>query len=183
MNKIISFLTGGWLGPLIGIVAIVGSLWAAYAYIVHTARNEGRAEVQALWDKDTQARALLVAAAEENKRVKEAQHAEDIAKERAQRERDGVIVGTVLADTRTQLERLRSASSAVATKLVQACENSATGRGIDAAAEASRSVFDECAGRRVEVAADAEQLAKQVRGLQAWASSAVMVCGPSPGQP
>lgn len=177
MTKIIDWLTGGWIGPVVGLVALLGGLWAGYAYIVHTARSEGRAEVQALWDADKQAREVLAAAAAENTRVKEAQHAQDIEAERKARERDGIIVGTVLADTRSQLERLRATSAAVTARAVQASASAATGPGADDAAEASGAVFTECAGELVQMGQQAEGLAQQVRGLQAWASSALGVCG------
>jgi len=177
ITKAIGWLTGGWIGPLVGVVALLGSLWAGYAYIVHSARSEGRAEVQAAWDADKQARALLAAAAEENKRVKEAQHAIDLANEREQRKRDTVVIDTVRTATAGTFNGLRDTSAAVATGIVQACQADAAGRGVDGLAEASRGVFDECAGRREEVAGEAEELAQRLRGLQAWAGSALAVCG------
>lgn len=175
--KAIGWLTGGWIGPLVGVVALLGSLWAGYAYIVHSARSEGRAEVQALWDKDIQARALLAAAADENRRVKEKQHEMDIASERKQREADGVVVGRVLADTRGSLERLRSTTATVTARSVSASASAATGRGIDDPAASLGPVFAECSGQLVEMAEQTEQLGVRLRGLQAYATSALAVCG------
>lgn len=180
MTKLIAWLSGGWINWLTMLLAVGGvlaALWFGFHHWTDSLRQEGRAEVQAAWDADTQARALLAAAATENTRVKEAQHAQDIEAERKARERDGILVGTVLADTRGQLERLRATSAAVTARAVQASASAATGPGTDDAAQASGSVLDRCAQRRVDVAADAEQLATQVRGLQAWADSALRVCG------
>lgn len=182
MSKLIAWLASGWINWLTMLLAVAGvlaALWFGFQHWTESLRAEGRAEVQALWDADTQARALLAAAANENTRVKEAQHAQDIEAERKARERDGILVGTVLADTRSQLERLRATSAAVSARLVQACKADPSGPGIDGVAEASRSVFDECSGRRAEVAGEAEELAVQVRGLQAYANSAMMLCGRS----
>lgn len=175
--KAIGFFTGGWIGPLLGVVSLVGSLWAGYAYITHSARSEGRAEVQALWDQDTQARALLAAAADENRRVKEKQHEMDIASERKQREADGVLVGRALADTRRQLERLRSTTATVTASAVQTGQDHDGRPGADDPASALGAVFAECSGELVEMAEHTEQLGVRLRGLQAWASSAVSVCG------
>lgn len=177
MGKVFDFFTGGWIGPVVGIVALLGSLWAGYAYIVHNARSEGRAEVQALWDQDIQARALLAAAAAEEKRIKEKQHEMDIASERKQRDADGVAVGLVLADTRRQLERLRVTTSAVTASAVSASASAATGSSADDPAQRLGAVFGECAGQLVDMANETEQLGVRLRGLQAWASSAVGVCG------
>lgn len=179
--KAIGWLTGGWIGPLVGLVALLGGLWAGYAYITHTARSEGRAEVQAAWDKDIQARALLAAAADENRRVKEKQHEMDIAAERKQREADAIVVGTVLADTRRQLDRLLNTTATVTARSVSASQDSAAGRGTDDPAASIGPVFDECAGQLVEMAEQTEQLGVRLRGLQAWAGSAVGVCGSDAG--
>lgn len=177
MSKLFAFFTGGWIGPLVGLVALLGSLWAGYAYIVHSARSEGRAEVQKLWDADTQARALLAAAAAEEKRIKEKQHEMDIAKERAQREADGVAVGIVLGATRAQLERLRSTTATVAASAVQTSQDHDGRPGADDPASALGAVFAECSGELVALAEQTEQLGLRLRGLQAWAGSAVSVCG------
>lgn len=175
--KAIGFFTGGWIGPLLISGGLVVTLWAGYAYITHSARSEGRAEVQALWDQDTQARALLAAAAAEGKRVKEKQHEMDIAKERAQREADGVAVGLVLGATRTQLERLRSTTATVAASAVQAGQDHDGRPGADDPAATLGAVFAECSGELVEMAEQTEQLGVRLRGLQAWAGSALSVCG------
>lgn len=177
MGKLIDLLTGGWIGPLVGSVALAAALWGGYAYITHTARSEGRAEVQKLWDADTQARELLAAAAAENVRVKESQHAIDIETERTHREHDGIVVGTVLADTRNQLERLRITTATRTAGAVQASSSAAAGRGIDGSAAVIGTVFDECAGQLVDMGQQAEDLGIRLRGLQAWAGSAVGVCG------
>jgi hypothetical protein len=176
MSKLFAFFTGGWIGPLVGVVALLGSLWAGYAYIVHSARSEGRAEVQKQWDADTQARALLVAAAAEEKRIKEQQHAIDLETERKHRAADGVAVGLVLGATRAELERLRNATSTVA-GAGEAAGDPAAGPGTETAAARIGIVFNECAGRLVEMAETTEQLGIRLRGLQAWADSAVEVCG------
>ena len=177
MSKIIGWLTGGWIGPVIGLVALLGSLWAGHAYIVHNARSEGRAEVQALWDQDMQARALMAAAAAEEKRIKEKQHELDIASERKQREIDRVVAGRALADTRAALERLRHTTATIASGAVPAGEDSAARFGTDDPSQRLGAVFGECAGELVGVADQTEQLATQVRGLQAYANSALSVCG------
>lgn len=177
LTKAIGWLTGGWIGPLVGVVALLGSLWAGYAYIVHNARSEGRAEVQAAWDADKQARALLAAAAAEEKRIKEKQHEMDIASERKQREADGVAVRLVLADTRRQLERLRVTTATVSASAVSAGASAATGSSADDPAQRLGAVFGECAGQLVGMAEQTEQLGVRLRGLQAWADSAVKVCG------
>jgi len=177
MGKLIDLLTGGWIGPLAGSVALAAALWGGYAYITHTARYEGRAEVQTLWNADTQAREVLAATAAENTRVKESQHAIDIKTERTQREHDGIVVGTVLADTRAQLERLRVTTATRTAGAVQASASAAAGRSPDGAAVAIGTVFDECAGQLVDMGQQAEDLGIRLRGLQAWAGSAVSVCG------
>lgn len=180
MKTIFAWLAGAWINWLtvgVGIAAVVGSVWFGVHQYNESLRQEGRDEVQAKWDKDKQARALLAAADAEAKRVKDAQHAQDIAKERADRERDAVIVGTVLADTRGQLDRLRRTNAAVTARLAKASQGATPGPGADGPAEASGSVFDECTRQLVGVAGEAEGLAQQLRGLQAWAGSAVMVCG------
>lgn len=180
MSKLIAWLAGGWINWLTMLLAVGGvlaALWFGFKHWEDALRAEGRAEVQALWDADTQARALLAAAANENTRVKEAQHAQDIEAERKARERDGLLVGTVLADTRGQLERLRATSAAVTARAVQASASAAARPGADDAAEASGAVFGECAGQLVELAEQTEQLGVRLRGLQAWAGSAVGVCG------
>ena len=182
MSKLIAWLAGGWINWLTMLLAVGGvlaALWFGFKHWEDALRAEGRAEVQALWDADTQARALLAAAAAEDKRVKEAQHAQDIEAERKARERDGMLVGTVLADTRSQLERLRATSATVAARAVQAGASAATGPGADGPTETSGAVFDECAGQLVELAEQTEQLGVRLRGLQAWAGSALMVCGRS----
>ena len=176
MSKLFAFFTGGWIGPLVGVVALLGSLWAGYAYIVHSARSEGRAEVQAMWDADTQARALLAAASAEEKRIKESQHAIDLEAERKHRAADGVAVGLVLGTTRTELERLRNTTSTVA-GAGEAAGDPAAGPGTETAAARIGIVFNECAGRLVEMAETTEQLGIRLRGLQAWSDSAVSVCG------
>lgn len=176
MNKLLSLLTGGWIAPLVASLGIAAALWAVHA--IHAYGDRRAAAVQADWDADVNERRLAYAGQMEVERVKGAQHAQDIAKERKARERDGILVGSVLADTRGQLERLRATSAAVTARAVQASASSAPGSGADGSTAASGSVLDRCAQRRVDVAADAEQLATQVRGLQAWASSAVMVCAP-----
>lgn len=177
MGKLFDLLTGGWIGPLVGSVALAAALWGGYAYITHTARAEGRAEVQALWDADTQAREVLAATAAENVRVKESQHAIDIETERKAREHDGIVVGTVLADTRGQLERLRVTTATRTASAVSSGASATAGCSADGSAAAIWPVFDECAGQLVEVAEQTEQLGIRLRGLQAWAGSAVSVCG------
>lgn len=177
MSKIIGFFTGGWIGPLVGLVALLGSLWAGYAYIVHTARSEGRAEVQAAWDRDIQARALLAAAAAEEKRIKEKQHEMDIASERKQREIDRVVADRALADTRAALERLRHTTATIASGAVQTGQDHDGGPGADGSASALGQVFGECAGELVQMGRQAEDLGSRLRGLQAYATSAVNVCG------
>lgn len=176
ITKAFSFLTGGWLGPLLSIGAIVVTLGAGYAHIVHSARSEGRAEIQKLWDADKQAQALLAAAAEAENRQKEKQHEMDIETERQRREADRVVVGRLLADTRGSLERLRSTTATVA-RAGQAASDPATGPGTETPAVSLGVVFDECAGSLVEMATETEQLGSRLRGLQAWADSAVAVCG------
>ena len=176
MSKLFAFFTGGWIGPLVGVVALLGSLWAGYAYIVHSARSEGRAEIQAMWDADTQARALLAAAAAEEVRVKEKHHAIDLETERKHRAADGVAVGLVLSATRAELERLRNTTSTVA-GAGEAAGDPAAGPGTETAAARIGIVFNECAGRLVEMAETTEQLGIRLRGLQAWSDSAVSVCG------
>ena len=183
MMRILAFFTGGWIGPLLISGGLVVTLWAGYAYITHSARSEGRAEVQALWDADTQARALLAAAAAEEKRIKERQHEMDIAKERAQREADGVAVGLVLGATRAQLERLRSTTATVAASAVQTGEDHDGRPGADDPASALGAVFAECSGELVTLAEQTEQLGVRLRGLQAWAGSAVSVCGEPSSNP
>lgn len=173
MSKLIAFFTGGW-GPVVGLVALLGSLWAGYAYVVHSARSEGREEIQAMWDADKQAQALLAAVAAEKQRLKEKQHGIDVAQERKQREADGVAVGLVLADTRASLNRLRDTTNKVAG---EAASDPATGFGVETAAARVGLVFNECAGSLVEMAEQTEQLGVRLRGLQAWADSAVGVCG------
>lgn len=179
--KALGWLAGGWIGPLLISGGLVLTLWAGYAYITHSARSEGRAEVQALWDQDTQARALLAAGAAEEKRIKEKQHEMDIASERKQREADGVLVGRALADTRRQLERLRSTTATVAASAVQAGQDHDGRPGADDPASALGAVFAECSGELVEMAEQTEQLGVRLRGLQAWAGSAVGVCGSDAG--
>lgn len=180
MKVLIAWLTGGWIGwltSLAGLAAIVGALWFGFHQWTDSLRQEGRDEVQAKWTADIKVREGLAQAAAEDKRVKEKQHEIDLAKERADRERDGVVVGTVLAATGSELDRLRRTNSTVTARLVQAITGDGARPGVDGPAIASGSVFDECAARRVEVANDAERLAIQVRGLQAWARSAVTLCG------
>lgn len=186
MTKLIAWLSGGWINWLTMLLAVGGvlaALWFGFHHWTDSLRQEGRAEVQAAWDADTQARALLAAAATENTRVKEAQHAQDIEAERKARERDGILVGTVLADTRSQLERLRATSAAVAARAVPASAGAAAGPGTDGAAETSGAVFGECAGQLVELAEQTEQLGVRLRGLQSWAGSALMVCGEQSSNP
>ena len=173
MSKLIAFFTGGW-GPIVGVVALLGSLWAGYAYVVHSARSEGRAEIQAMWDADKQAQALLAAVAAEQKRLKERQHEIAIKNERRAREADVLAVGRVLADTRASLNRLRDTTATVAG---EAASDPATGFGVETAAARVGLVFNECAGSLVEMAEQTEQLGVRLRGLQAWADSAVGVCG------
>lgn len=175
--KALGFFTGGWIGPLVGVVALVGGLWFGYHQWAESLRQEGRDEVEKVRKDENDARALLAAAAAEEKRIKEKQHEMDIAKERAQREADGVAVGLVLGATRAQLERLRSTTATVTARAVQASASAATGPGANDPAAAIGPVFDECAGQLVGMAEQAEQLGIRLRGLQAWASSAVMVCG------
>jgi len=177
MSKLFAFFTGGWIGPLVGVVALLGSLWAGYAYIVHSARSEGRAEVQAMWDADTQARALLAAAAAEEKRIKEKQHALDIESERRQREADRVAAGRALADTNRRLERLRATTASLTASAVEAREDHDGGQGFDDPTTALGEVFGECSGELVEMGQQAEDLGIRLRGLQAYANSAVKVCG------
>ena len=128
-------------------------------------------------------RALLAEGAAETERVKRAKHDQDIETERKAREHDGVVVGTVLADTRTQLERLRVTSAAYRARAVQVGASAATGPGADGASTAIGPVFDECAGQLVEMGQQAEDLGIRLRGLQAWASSALSVCGESSSNP
>lgn len=182
MSKLIAFFTGGWIGPAViaGLLAAAGA-WGWYEVVSYGDRRA--AEVQADWDIDANERRLIAAGREETERVKGAQHAIDLANEREQRKRDTVVIDTVRAAAAGTFNGLRDTSAAVAAGLVRACQADATGPGIDGLAEASRGVFDECAGRRKEVAGEAEELAKQVRGLQAYASSALMLCGPEPKRP
>ena len=181
MTKLITWLASGWINWLtagVGLAALIGALWFGFHRWEESLRQEGRAEVQADWDADVNERRLAYAGQMEVERVKGAQHAQDIAKERKARERDGILVGSVLADTRSQLERLRATSAAVTARAVQASASAATGPGADDAAQSLGAVFAECSGRLVEVGQQAEDLGVRLRGLQAWASSAVMVCAP-----
>lgn len=175
-------LTGLYLRMAqLGVVAaLLLGLYGAYRYQMSASFDAGANGVKKLWTADIKVREGLAQAAAEDKRVKEKQHEIDLAKERADRERDGVVVGTVLAATGSELDRLRRTNSTVTARLVQAITGDGARPGVDGPAIASGSVFDECAARRVEVANDAERLAIQVRGLQAWASSALKVCGPAP---
>lgn len=176
ITKAFSFLTGGWVGPLLSIGAIVVTLGAGYAYVVHNARSEGRAEIQAQWDKDIQARELLAAAAAEEKRIKEKQHEVDIETERKRREADGLAVGRVLADTRAALERLRSTTATISSA-GQAASDPASRPGTEAPPAGIGELFNECSGSLVEMAETTERLGIRLRGLQAWADSALAVCG------
>lgn len=177
MGKIFAFFTGGWVGPLLLALGLVASLGATYAYLTHTAKQEGRAEIQALWDQDTAARNALAQAAAEDRRVKEKQHEMDIASERRAREADSLVVGRVLADTNRRLERLRSTTATVTASAVQAANDPGARPEPDDPAASLGPVFAECAGELVEVAKQTEQLGVQLRGLQTWADSAVKVCG------
>lgn len=182
MMRILAFLTGGWIGPAViaGLLAAAGA-WVWYEVISYGDRRA--AEVQADWDADVIERRLAYVGQMEVERVKGAQHAIDLVKERERRKRDAVVIDTVRAAAAGTFNGLRDTSSAVTAHLVQACPASATGPGIDGPAEATGGVFAECSRRRETVAGDAEELAETVRGLQAYASSALMVCGREPERP
>lgn len=186
ITKAVSFFTGGWMGwlaSLAGLAAIVGAIWFGFHSWTESLRQEGRDEIQADWDLDANERRLAAAGREETERVKGAQHAIDLAKEREQRKRDTVVIDTVRTATAGTFNGLRDTSAAVTARLVQACTASATGPGIDGPAEAGGAVFAECAGRRETLAGEAEELAQLVRGLQAYAASALMLCGAEPERP
>lgn len=122
-------------------------------------------------------RALLAEGAAEAERVKRAKHDEDIKTERAQFERNGVVVATVLGNTIAERDRLRIITAAYRASAVQASASATTGRGADGSAAAIGPIFDECAGQLVSMGQQAEDLGIRLRGLQAWAASTVSVCG------
>lgn len=177
MGKLLTFFTGGWIGPLLLTLGIAAALGAGYAYLMHTAKQEGRAEIQALWDQDTAARNALAQAAAEDRREKEKQHEMEIADERRAREADSLVVGRMLSDTRRSLERLRATTATVAASDVQAASGPTPRFSPDDPPAAIGPVFDECAGQLVEVAEETEQLGVRLRGLQSWTTSALKVCG------
>ena len=176
MKWLISFLGGRWV-----IVSVIASLLAgAGLWIRHEIVSYGdrrAAEIQADWDIDANERRLAATGQQEIERVKGAQHAIDLDKERAQRAQDAVVIGTVLAGNTVELDRLRRAASTYYARFIQASASNTPGPSADATAEPGGVVLGECAGRLVTMADTAEQLGLRLRGLQAWASSAVMVCG------
>ena len=183
ITKLVAFLGGGWIGWLItlgGVVAVLAGIWLGFQHWKDSLRQEGRDEILADWDEDVSARRLEYVGAMEAERVRGAQHAIDMEKSRERRKRDAAVVDTVRAAADGTFLGLRDTSAAVASGVVQACGAGAAGPGADDLAEASRSVFDECSARRKEVAGDAEFLADQVRGLQDYAASALMLCGRRP---
>lgn len=177
--KAVSFFTGGWVGYAAIAALLAGAgLWVRHEIVSYGDRRE--AVVLAEWDLDASERRLAAAGREEDERVRRAKHDADINAERQQRERDGIIVGTVLADTRRQLDRLLTTATTFAAGAVQASNDSAARPGADDPAQRLGAVFGECAGELVSVAEQTEQLAIQVRGLQAYATSALGVCGVTP---
>ncbi len=185
MGKLFAFFSGGWVGWLASfaaIAAIVGGIWFGFHAWTESLRQEGRDEIQAAWNKDKQARALLAAAAAEEKRAKEAEDAEKLAKERADRERDAAIVGAVLAAANARDVRVQHAATSAA-RALQACNVQSSKPGADGPAETFRRVFEECRGELRTMGADAEGLASTVRQLQSRIGSALSVCGPETERP
>lgn len=176
ITKLVRFLGGGWIGYA-AIAALIAGAGAWGWYQIVSYGDSRAAEVKAQWVADISARELLAAAAAEEKRVKEKQHELDIEAERKQREVDRVVSGRALADTRAALERLRSTTATVAASAVQASQDHDGRPGTDDPASRLGEVFGECSGRLVEMAEQTEQLGVRLRGLQAYATSAVAVCG------
>jgi len=161
--------------------AMAAALLGLYGWHVHevrSARADGRAEVQAKWDADIAKRNALAETAAETRRVKEATHAAELAKERTQRAADLAVAHAAAAAARSQLQRLRATIGDITARPVQPGANPATRADPDAVTASIGDVLSECAGEAVELGEQAEDLAVRLRGLQAWARSAVRVCGP-----
>ena len=177
IKTIFSFFTGGWLAPLAGVAVLLAGLYGWHAYQVRGAFDDGAAAVQARWDQDTDRRNALHDAAREDKRVKEATHAEELATERAARAAESAVLAAARADNRALLQRLRTTLAAHPSGAVQASADPGAGPDPDAAPATTGDVLGECAGEVVELGEQTEDLAIRLRGLQTWASSAVRLCG------
>lgn len=178
--NLVSLLIPRW--AIFGVIAaaLLG-IYAWHAHAVHTARAEGMAEVRGEFNEYITARVRASAAAERAQRSKETLHAKELLEERAQRATDRAVADAAAAGARSQLQRLRATiAAAITTRPVQPGANSGPRPDPDAAAIAAGDVLSECAGEVVEMGEQAEDLAIRLRGLQAWARSAVRVCGPQP---
>lgn len=167
MGKLFDLFTGGWIVPLVGSVALAAALYGWHAWAVHSARVDGRAEVQATWDAAELTRAGIAQQAAEATKSKEATHARELAKQRTLRTLSAAVAASAVDAARTELDRLRSV---IATQ--PGCggvpEVPAAGRGTDGAASSPGQLLGACAAEFAAVAADADRLAWQVSGLQGF---------------
>lgn len=166
-----------WLAKSLGVLLVVVGAYFWIESAIESYGDRRAAAVQADWDADVNERRLAYAGQMEVERVKGATHAQELADERAQRAADRAVSDAAAADTRRELLRLRSTTAAVTARLVQALTGAGAGPGAHALATASGDVFEQCQDELVGLGEQAEGLAARLRGLQAWARSAVRLCG------
>jgi phage-related tail protein len=148
---------------LLIITAALGALAALIGGIHHHGVNEGRAEVQGKWDKQTaELDAQALEQSQENRRIEQ---------------RSAVRAGEIAHDTAVQLDHARTVAvraradgdslrqQLAAVQASAAATASDTARAADAIATLSRQL-GECSGQLQEVADRADAASVQVTGLQ-----------------
>ena len=164
MIKFVLGLLPWWAwAALIAIALATATAW--HFSETHAARNEGRAEIKAQWDA-LEAERDRVAAADALRRTEA-----NIGVTNEYRKRINHAAAAASA-ARSELEQLRD-------EISRRVETATPGQGIDDAAAIGK-LLGACAAEYQLVAADADRLAEQVRGLQSYANKVCMTTEETP---
>lgn len=171
---------------LVGAVVLLGLAWAAYAWAhgrgvtdgYGTCTAEYQPRIDALQSEKLRAQQAVIAA-QQAKAAAESALAKQLQEQADEYSARIKSLEAGNAGARRELDRLRDALATARVGIRNLVESKATGTGPapDGAAADAGQLLGECGARLVEMGGQADRLAAQVIGLQAYARLAHRACG------
>ncbi|MFD1709865.1 hypothetical protein FVQ98_13975 [Ottowia sp. GY511] len=172
IEAILTFIKAFWR-PILGALVLLAAWWWHSGQVkaaLAEARDDGRAEVQALWDKAVQDQKDADATANQANRKTEGENNARVINAQGQRAQSAGDDAALLAGVRTERDGLRRSLSTALNTIRHGCDvPGATADAQAGGAAAVQKVFGELAGEAEELARAADaHAADSLMYQQAW---------------